>query len=267
MIQLKSIRLSDKAEAQLGKWQKEVNEQSSFSVQVALGKQKFSARNQKDNKTFQAVKMSLTEMCSGSRRCCYCEDSVADEVEHIRPKDFFPEGVFCFDNYLYACGPCNGPKSNKYRIRPNGALVPIDLDKQKELTERPDPEAFHYLINPRFEDPFQFLVLDLASTFFFTVHPNCSGDNAARATYTLEILALNTRDYLVRARQSAFGHYLARAEQYDQRKLDDPDDPDLPKFVLELGRLEHPTVWAEMKRQRDRIPRLDAILRACPELL
>lgn len=41
-------------------------------------------------------------------------DSAADEVEHIAPKALFPERVFDWTNYIYACGPCNGPKSNRY---------------------------------------------------------------------------------------------------------------------------------------------------------
>lgn len=36
---------------------------------------------------FADVRRVLDEMCSGPRRCGYCEDSCADEIEHIRPKD------------------------------------------------------------------------------------------------------------------------------------------------------------------------------------
>ena len=46
----------------------------------------------------------------------YCEDSVADEVEHFRPKDLYPDVVFAWRNYLYACGQCNGGKNNRFSI-------------------------------------------------------------------------------------------------------------------------------------------------------
>ena len=46
----------------------------------------------------------------------YCEDSVGDEVEHHRPKNLYPDHTFLWDNYLYACGPCNGPKNNRFAV-------------------------------------------------------------------------------------------------------------------------------------------------------
>ena len=33
-------------------------------------------------------------MCAGAKRCMYCEDSAADEVEHHLPKNLYPEFVF-----------------------------------------------------------------------------------------------------------------------------------------------------------------------------
>ena len=68
------------------------------------------------NPTFRKVRESLTRMCSGAQRCVYCEDSVGDEVEHIEPKDLYPCLVFLWTNYVYACGRCNGGKSNKFAV-------------------------------------------------------------------------------------------------------------------------------------------------------
>jgi len=44
------------------------------------------------------------------------EDAPADEVEHHSPKDLYPELVFVWRNYLYACGPCNRRKNNHFSI-------------------------------------------------------------------------------------------------------------------------------------------------------
>jgi len=46
----------------------------------------------------------------------YCEDSAAVEVEHHHPKAHYPELAFAWENYLYACGPCNRPKNSKFAI-------------------------------------------------------------------------------------------------------------------------------------------------------
>lgn len=267
MKRLKSVQLDPKAQAQLQKWQDAVNAEPTFTAQVALGKKQFSNRNEKGNKTFDAVKRSLTEMCAGPRRCCYCEDSVADEVEHIRPKDFYPDLVFTFQNYLYACGPCNGPKSNRYAILPPNSAARLDLDLLKGVTTHPDPQAKHYLIDPRSEDPLEYLVLDLKDTFEFAIHPRISGFDAERASYTIDILGLNSRDYLVKARKNAFGNYLARAEQFRQMKMANQSDPNLNLKRSEIESLDHPTVWEEMKRQRTHYQELGKIFQSCPELL
>lgn len=267
MKRLNPVQLDPAAQRQLEKWQDAVNAEPTFKEQVALGKKQFASRNKRQNNTFNEVKKSLTEMCNGPRRCCYCEDSVADEVEHIRPKDFYPDQVFAFQNYLYACGPCNGPKSNRYAILPPGATEPLELNLLEEITSLPDPHSRHYLIDPRSEDPLEFLVLDLKDTFEFSKHPLKTGFDEDRANYTIDILALNSRDYLVKARKNAFGNYLARAEQYLRMKSENPGDPNLVLKKQEINHLDHPTVWAEMKRQRSRIPKLDDILASCPELL
>ena len=31
-------------------------------------------------------------------------------------EDFYPDLVFTWSNYLYACGPCNGGKNNKFPV-------------------------------------------------------------------------------------------------------------------------------------------------------
>jgi 5-methylcytosine-specific restriction endonuclease McrA len=106
MIRLAHIDLPPDIVKKLHGYQQAVNKGATYADHVALAKRHFGQRNRTDNKTFEAVKYSLTELCSGARRCCYCEDSVADEVEHIKPKDLYPEFVFVWENYLYACGPC-----------------------------------------------------------------------------------------------------------------------------------------------------------------
>src|SRR5262245_8650268 len=63
---------------------------------------------------FATIKRELAAISYGVSRCAYCEDSAADEIEHIWPKSLFPQLTFQWSNYAFACGPCNGPKGNRF---------------------------------------------------------------------------------------------------------------------------------------------------------
>lgn len=88
-----------RTELVLNDYQKDVDTKLDYAQRVSAAKRLFKLRNISKNKTFQLVRATLDKMCSGARRCCYCEDSCADEVEHIRPKDLYPELVFVWENY------------------------------------------------------------------------------------------------------------------------------------------------------------------------
>src|SRR5437867_3043275 len=109
MIRLPSVLLPPLALQSLQGYQREIDMVRDYAKRVEAAERLFKSRNKTSNNTFRAVRLKLHEMCSGARRCCYCEDSFADEVEHVRPKSLYPEHVFVWENYLYSCGPCNGP--------------------------------------------------------------------------------------------------------------------------------------------------------------
>lgn len=115
MLQLPETNLDPKWQNYLDTWQREINALPSYSEKVEQAKAKY--ENRAGTVTFKNIRGTLATMCSGNRRCCYCEDSLADEVEHIRPKSLYPELVFVWENYLYSCGPCNSKKSNNYYCR------------------------------------------------------------------------------------------------------------------------------------------------------
>lgn len=91
MTQLPDVQPHQDVLGALTKYQAEINQEVGFTAQAAAAKSKFNSRNRKGNKIFDTVKESLTKMCSGARRCVYCEDSVGDEVEHIYPKSLYPQ--------------------------------------------------------------------------------------------------------------------------------------------------------------------------------
>lgn len=52
--------------------------------------------------------------------CAYCEEITKGEVDHFRPKSQFPDLVYCWSNWLFACHECNHAKSSSW---PAGGYV------------------------------------------------------------------------------------------------------------------------------------------------
>ncbi len=113
MIQLPDMPFPASVRRQLRRWQSEIDGLATYADRVTEADRRFKQRNTAKNATFKAVREALDHMCSGGRRCAYCEDSAADEVEHVKPKALYPEDCFRPQNHVYACGPCNGPKNNQ----------------------------------------------------------------------------------------------------------------------------------------------------------
>jgi uncharacterized protein (TIGR02646 family) len=262
MIKVRNGRLPQDAQGRLREYQQDVDNAGGYADRVDRAKSKFSARNTRTNAAFRAVRSKLDEMW-----CMYCEDSVADEVEHHHPKNLYPELVFVWRNFLYACGPCNGPKRSNFAvIDPNTGQL-IDVGRGRDDPIVPPASGDVALIDPRREDPLALLVLDLRDTFEFSPMPGLSSPDKAKAKYTMELLRLNKRDYLIEARSNAYSGYLARLEQYVTRKDDGATQRQLAKLKKGIRGSAHPTVWVEMKRQATLIPELDELFSKAPEAL
>lgn len=267
MIRLRSLSLPAVTQQELERLQERIDILSEYTDKVSTSKALFEQHNKPGNVTFRAVKVALTEMCSGARRCSYCEDSCADEVEHIKPKDLFPEMTFVWENYVYACGPCNGPKNNKF------AIFSLATGEFKDITRRrgqpivaPEP-GDSVLIDPRQEDPLVFIELDLVDTFYFLPTGPEGSREYQRADYTIKILRLNERDILPAAREEAYHSYKARLSEYITRRDSGAPQKQLEKLISALQKMGHPTVWAEMKRQQGLIPDLRELFVQAPEAL
>lgn len=224
-----------------------------------------SAWDKKNANIFQTLRDTLADLCQGARRCHYCEDSAADEVEHIWPKKFYPEKTFIWSNYLFACGPCNGSnKRDQFAIfDPTGQFLELKRGRQ-EIPIEPAVGGSVFL-DPRIDDPLNFIELDLTTGIF--VPSALPGSlNYVRAEYTIKILGLNKRDYLIRARRNAYASYLDAAHQYVVRKVAGEPADEIRQRARDISERHHPSVWAEMKRLST-MPAHSKFFQAAPELL
>jgi hypothetical protein len=267
MIRLPAGHLPAEALEGLRNYQGEVDGRLTYELRVTAAKAEFRRRNVKANATFRSVREALVSMCRGAQRCMYCEDSVGDEIEHYRPKDIYPDVVFAWGNYLYSCGPCNGPKRNFFAIfaDPNGDILELARKEGQPITEPPDGRPL--LIDPRNEDPLILLRLDILDTFLYKEAHAVGTQEYLRANYTISVLHLNDREYLRVAREGAFVAFRAMLREYAGAKAEGKDQAYLDRISSAIRRADHPTVWAEMKLWRADVPELRTLFDLAPEAL
>lgn len=254
MIRLPNIYPGKAVLEQLERWQSEVSG-NAFYAQKELAEKlfnKFSNKRNSDKEVFVAIKQSLSEMCAGAQRCVYCEDSAGTQIDHVYPKSLYPELVFSWPNYVFACGDCN----TKYKRGRFAVFVADEIDYHELPSavfpkDNPMPAAPIAFIDPRNEDPMAFAVLDIANTFKFTPMPQLSTVGERKFRYTYEVvLKLNgaERELLREAREEAFGDFKARFIEYDRQKKSGASQDKLDKLVAGIQKKNHITVWREMQR-------------------
>jgi len=259
------VALPDETLGLLNSYQTEVDSAGDYEQQVSEAKRLFSLRNKSTNKCFSVVRTVLNELCGGAGRCCYCELSQPDEIEHIRPKDLFPECVFVWENYVYSCGPCNGPKNNQFAIFRKGSDKPTVISRQRDDPITRPPRGDPVLIDPRSENPLDFMELDLFDTFQFVPTFDEGTREFGRADYTIKVLRLNERDVLIKARRNAFVAFRAILKEIADLKYHDFKSNDLKARIRAIRESPHPAVWQEMKRQRDDHSDLKKLFELVPE--
>ena len=260
MIQLPMVALPSSTSQALDALQTHINAVTPYSERVYRARERFSAENREDNETFGVIRRTLDAMCMGARRCMYCEDSAACEVEHFRPNVFYPEFVFVWMNYLYSCVNCNRIKRGNFRVR-CGVSEYLDLVRRRNDAVVEPTSGPNVLIDPRTEDPLQYVSLDLSDTFFFVPRSDKGTEAHARAQYTIDCLKLNDRDYLTQARREAYGAYRARLYEYVEARGTERAH----LLARAISRCGHRAVWTEMKAQSVRIAELAYLFQNAPE--
>lgn len=86
--------------------------------------------------SYQSLCQCLARPLGLRRRCAYCSDSRAADVEHFWPKKPYPGRAFDFRNLLFICPECNRKKNSRFPM---------------------DDAGLPLLINPMFDDPWDLL--------------------------------------------------------------------------------------------------------------
>lgn len=262
MIRLPEREPPPQTQERLAKWQAELDGMTDYEQRVEAALRTFKQRSR--TITFVRVREELARMCSGLLRCGYCEDSTGHQVEHIWPKSWYPELTYVWHNFLFSCGICNARKQAKFAILEDARLH--ELMRRRGEPKTPPPPGPAALIDPRREDPLDFLAIDLADTYRVLPRTGLDGLARLRASYTIELLELNRREVLVAGRRQACRDYSLRAREYVALGPDAP--PGVRHNIIhELGRLHHRMVWEEMKRSPELVDGLRQQLDAAPELL
>lgn len=244
MLKLSELALSDDLESHLASRQAEIDALA-YDPQVAMAD---SLWDKKNAKVFVGIREALDKICSGFRRCHYCEDSAADEIEHIYPKKFYPERTFLSENYLFACGPCNGShKRDQFAVfLPTGQIIHLERKKGDAVVK---PSAGNpVFLDPRVDDPFLYMEFD-PQTGLFVPLGDPAGPAFQRSQYTISILGLNKRDFLSRARRHAHATYVNLIKLYISRKIAGASDAELLIRASEIAESNHGSVLAEIGRQ------------------
>jgi len=74
---------------------------------------------------------ALEKMAGFRKRCMYCGDSHACDIEHFWPKAAYRDRAFLWRNLLWICQPCNRRKNGKFPVAPCGTaliLNPVSAD-------------------------------------------------------------------------------------------------------------------------------------------
>jgi hypothetical protein len=146
-----------------------------------------------------------------------------------------------------------------------GAAVPVEVARKRKDPILPPLDGKPALIDPRTEDATKLMFLDLRETYLFTPLAAKGTRDHARADYTITTLRLNKRPELPVARREAYVDYVARVRHYKHERDTRAPTSHLIQLREAVQRRQHPTVWREMLRQREKLPDLQALFADVPE--
>jgi len=294
MLKITSSTISPSTQTHLNHQQADINGKASYEEQVKRAATLWNGKEGSILKkaAFVDIKAKLTENAVGKHYCGYCEHNLHSDIEHIYPKGLYPNKAFVWENYMWACKKCNsGLKLDKFKIfNPLGSSNTLDIRPSRNRTYVQPLNEDAVLINPRVDDPLDYLFLDLRSGVIVT-HPNLTAPrDIERAKYTLELLKIDITEGLIGNRISACKGFINSLKRYIIAKnaasfeeLEECMEELQPVTFLNSLEFEktitclniqkdittrnHPTVWKEMQRQHLQIDKLTRLFTQAPEAL
>ena len=294
MLKIISSTISSDTQTHLNSQQADINGQASYEEQVKRAATLWNGKEGSIPKkaAFVDIKTKLTKNAVGEHYCGYCEHNEHSDIEHIYPKGLYPNKAFVWENYLWACKKCNsGLKLDKFKIfNPLGSSNTLDIRPSRNRTYVQPLNEDAVLINPRVDEPLDYLYLDLQSGILVT-HPSLtSSRDIERADYTLELLNIDTREGLMKARIEAQKSFINSLKRYIIAKnaasfeeLEECMEELQPVTFLNSLEFEktitclniqkdittrnHPTVWKEIQRQSSSFAKLTKLFTQAPEAL
>jgi uncharacterized protein (TIGR02646 family) len=292
MLQLASNQtLTAATQAELTRLQTKINSKVSFADKAAKAQSLWESKNSANGSAvkkaaFIEIRKKLASMCVSVGICNYCEQSEANDIEHIYPKSFFPIFAFLWTNYLLACKQCNSAfKLDKCFVVDGSGTIHITVRGQE-----PTHSTIAF-INPRIENPADYMIMN-TQNFEFEILDGLSTTDYNKADKTIEILALNTRDTLIATRRAAAIYFYQRIELLDRllnvetigqlHHLLTPYDAYLDNnktltqlkadiktgFKKDIRQHGHPSVWAAIKLVDSKVtPKWMTLFQQLPEVL
>lgn len=197
-------------------------------------------------KTYEVLRATLAEPLGSRRRCAFCSDSRAADVEHFWPKSAYPARTYVYENLLLVCPECNRAKLHRFPVDQSG--LPL-------------------LVNPAADDPWDVLyfapitgIIDARIT-----HIGDSGEviRDARGLATLDVLGpiLNSTP-VIEGRMKSWKALVSRLDRVlsgleplpeSQTALFGDDDSfGLGEFMLNREGKESPQVRTMREREPQR---------------
>lgn len=274
MLKSKDLPIRNGILNHLKKHQAKIDALPSYKAQVLQSKRAWQSKKKSkaQKSAFNSVEKELQKIAPGKiRHCQYCESNIGTNIEHVYPKGWFPNLTFNWTNFLWACQQCNGIyKIAQFQLfeAPDSSKT-INLRANKKFKAPPNEDAV--FINPRVDNPMDYLILNLESGLFQIIANDPRSRAYKRAQYTLATLRLNRRQHLASERQQAYHTYTQLLVEYITARFESLDLPLANKRCLQLQKtilsMPHPTVWKEMQRQSNQIASLSAYFALAPEAL
>lgn len=166
MLPISSETISENTQNHLTNKQNIINELPTFLDKKNRAGKLWDSKNGSigGHAAFQEIKTKLETMTVGKVVCNYCEHNEAIDIEHIKPKGFFPQSTFVWENYILACKACNTDnKLDNFAVfLPDGEVHQLNASNRGIEPLSTDIT----FINPRIDNPTDYFSLDLLSAIF-----------------------------------------------------------------------------------------------------